>query len=78
MKRGVTPSLESLLRGAGPRQPRPEEPESFRSFGATELYCPKCNIAMPVREKMLLVLPGGDLYDYTCTRCGTVLGKKQG
>lgn len=70
--------LNPFMPGTMPRRPQTEQAESFRSFAASELYCPKCKVAMPVREKMLLVLPGGDLYDYTCSRCGTVLGKKQG
>lgn len=50
--------------------------ESFKSFGASQLYCAKCKKAMPVREKLLLTLPNGDLYDYLCTGCGSSLGTK--
>jgi hypothetical protein len=32
---------------------------------------------MPVRKKLLLILPGGDLYDLICTGCGESLGKKE-
>ena len=31
---------------------------------------------MPVRERLLLVLPDGDLYDYSCQRCGSSVGSK--
>ena len=31
---------------------------------------------MPVRKRLLLVLPGGDKYEYVCTRCGSVCGDK--
>jgi hypothetical protein len=55
----------------------PEKEESFRDFSASELYCPKCGHSMPVRQKMLLVLPGGELYDYTCARCGTSVGTRR-
>lgn len=50
--------------------------ETYSDFDATELYCPKCKRAVPVRKKLLLVLPGGDKYDYTCTYCGTSVGDK--
>jgi len=32
---------------------------------------------MPVREKLLLVLPGGNLFEYLCTKCASSLGTKQ-
>ena len=31
---------------------------------------------MPVRERLLLVLPDGDLYEYLCQQCGSSLGSK--
>ena len=31
---------------------------------------------MPVRERLLLVLPDGDLYDYLCQGCGSSVGSK--
>ncbi len=54
-----------------------EETGQFRDLHATELYCPKCRCAMPVKERMLLVLPDGDLYQYYCTGCGTSVGEKK-
>ena len=50
--------------------------EQFRNFTASELYCPKCNTSQPVREKLLLVLPSGELYEFLCRRCATSLGKR--
>jgi hypothetical protein len=50
--------------------------QQFDSFIASELYCPKCGVAQPVREKLLLVLPTGELYEYLCSRCATSLGKR--
>ncbi|MCS7090799.1 MAG: hypothetical protein RMN51_09255 [Verrucomicrobiota bacterium] len=50
-----------------------------RQFGdltATELYCPQCGRAQPVRERVLLVLPEGQLHDFVCTRCGSSLGTR--
>ncbi len=31
---------------------------------------------MPVRKKLLLVLPSGNKYDYVCAECGTPVGAK--
>jgi hypothetical protein len=31
---------------------------------------------MPVRERLLLVLPEGEKYEYLCARCGTSVGDK--
>ena len=50
--------------------------ESYRDFDATELFCPKCKRATPVRRRLLLVLPGGEKYDYMCAFCGTSVGDK--
>jgi len=51
-------------------------PEQFGSFIASELYCPKCKKSQPVRERLLLLLPTGELHEYLCTRCGTSLGER--
>jgi hypothetical protein len=32
---------------------------------------------MPVRERLLLILPDKDLYDYLCTGCGDSLGERE-
>jgi hypothetical protein len=50
--------------------------ETFDQFNASLLYCSKCGQAMPVRQRLLLVLPDGELYDYTCQRCNTSVGSK--
>jgi hypothetical protein len=31
---------------------------------------------VPVRKKLLLILPEGDEYEYLCTRCGSSVGIK--
>jgi hypothetical protein len=49
---------------------------SYKDFDATELFCPNCKRAVPVRKRLLLVLPNGDKYDYTCRFCGTSVGDK--
>jgi hypothetical protein len=50
--------------------------QQFGNFTASELYCPKCKTAQPVREHLLLVLPSGELYEFRCSNCGTSLGKR--
>lgn len=55
---------------------RPPPTSDFRDLRATELYCPRCRGPRPVRESLLLVLPEGDLHEYTCAACGESLGKR--
>jgi hypothetical protein len=50
--------------------------EQFGNFTASELYCPKCRSAQPVRERLLLVLPTGELHEFVCAKCATSLGKR--
>lgn len=52
-------------------------PQQFGAFTASELYCPKCKRSQPVREKLLLVLPGGELHEYLCSECATSLGERE-
>lgn len=58
------------------RQPQTDQEASFEEFEATELYCPKCGRAVPVRKSLLLVLPDGDKYEYRCQHCGYTVGDK--
>jgi hypothetical protein len=51
--------------------------EQFGSFTASELYCPKCRVSQPVREKLLLILPSGELHEYLCRNCDTSLGERK-
>jgi hypothetical protein len=48
----------------------------FKEFDATELYCPRCRRAVPVRKRLLLVLPEGDKYEYRCAVCSESVGTK--
>jgi hypothetical protein len=50
--------------------------ESYKDFDATELFCPRCRRAVPVRKRLLLILSEGEKYDYTCVFCGTSVGDK--
>lgn len=49
----------------------------FESLRASSLYCRRCGRAMPVRERLLLVLPDRELYDYRCTGCADSLGQRE-
>lgn len=50
--------------------------DSFQEFEASSLFCARCKRATPVRKKLLLVLPTGNKYDYTCSVCGAQVGGK--
>ena len=50
--------------------------QTFDQFKAALLYCNTCRKAMPVRERLLLILPDGELYDYTCQGCNSSVGSK--
>jgi hypothetical protein len=52
------------------------EPGQFEELQASALFCPRCQTARPVRERLLLVLPDGELYEYLCAACGTSVGKR--
>jgi hypothetical protein len=60
----------------GARPGRRDENKQFERLQATQLYCPKCKEATPVRERLLLVLPEGDKYEYLCAYCGTSVGDR--
>ena len=62
---------------------RPGRPNSATSpqsaydqFEASELFCPRCRRAVPVRKRLLLILPDGDKYEYLCAQCSSSLGTK--
>ena len=49
----------------------------FGDFTASEIYCPKCKRSQPVRERLLLVLPSGELHEYFCAQCGASVGTRK-
>jgi len=55
----------------------PQQQSQFENFTASTLYCEKCRAATPVREKLLLVLPDREIFDYLCTECGSSVGKRE-
>lgn len=50
--------------------------EAFAQFEASVLFCPRCRRAVPVRKRLLLILPEGEKYEYLCTLCSESLGSK--
>ena len=54
----------------------PQKQPAFEQFEASSLFCPRCRQAVPVRKRLLLVLPDGDKYEYLCAHCSTSLGTK--
>ena len=55
----------------------PDEQKQFEDLEASWLFCPTCERAMPVRKRLRLVLLDKELFDYLCTGCGSVVGKKE-
>jgi hypothetical protein len=51
--------------------------KQFDSFRASSLFCPRCQKAQPVTERLLLILPDGELFEYVCQFCWTQLGKRK-
>ena len=55
----------------------PRSRKDFEDLEASQLYCPICERAMPVRKRLLLVLLDREISDYVCAGCGTPIGKKE-
>jgi hypothetical protein len=51
--------------------------QQFENFTASTLYCEKCRATMPVRERLLLILPDREIFDYLCTGCGSSVGQRE-
>lgn len=51
--------------------------QQFENFRAAQLYCAKCGGPREVRERLLLVLPDKEIYDYLCTGCASSLGTRE-
>jgi hypothetical protein len=59
------------------RTPDPRSSDSFEDFQASVLMCPRCRAPRPVRERLLLVLPDGELHEYLCSGCGASAGTRR-
>lgn len=61
-----------------PGRRRPQgAPDSFQEFQASVLFCGRCKAPREVRQRLLLVLPDGELYEYLCSACGDQVGKRK-
>jgi len=60
-----------------PRPPARPRAQQFEEPQASVLFCGRCRAPQPVRERLLLVLPDGELYEYLCTACGESVGKRK-
>lgn len=49
----------------------------FEDLRASELHCPRCRRLRAVRERLLLVLPNGEIHAYRCAACGDTLGTRE-
>jgi len=69
--------MEELKKSAYSRRSHPRKtPQQFEELEASSLFCARCKEAVPVRKKLLLVLPEGDKFEYLCTKCGNPVGSK--
>jgi hypothetical protein len=50
--------------------------DAFEQLEASLLFCPKCREAVPVRKRLLLILPQGNKFEYLCSRCASICGDK--
>ncbi len=51
--------------------------QQFENFTASSLYCEKCKTAMPVHQRLLLILPDKEIYDYLCSGCASSVGQRE-
>jgi hypothetical protein len=52
----------------------PQRRPAFQRMEASLLACPKCKVAVPVRKRLLLILPEGNKYEYICPQCASTCG----
>lgn len=55
----------------------PNTAGAFEEFQASLLFCGRCRAPQPVRERLLLVLPDGELHEYLCATCGASVGSRK-
>lgn len=59
-----------------PMQRDPRSTPAYGELEASELFCPTCRRAQRVRQRLLIVLPTGNKYEYRCETCGSSVGEK--
>ena len=62
------------MRPPGHERPRARQ---FEDLQASVLFCARCRVPQPVRERLLLILPDGELHEYLCSVCGDSVGKRK-
>jgi hypothetical protein len=60
-----------------PGAPGGQERGDFEALQASVLFCNRCRAPQPVRERLLLVLPDGELNEYLCAACGSSVGSRK-
>jgi hypothetical protein len=60
-----------------PPGPNGQPPGDFEGLHASVLFCNRCRAPRPVRERLLLVLPDGELNEYLCQACGSSVGSRK-
>lgn len=68
--------FKDVMRQSGMPNRQAQKPGMYKDFDATELYCPRCKRAVPVKKRLLLVLPDGEKYEYRCVFCAESVGSK--
>jgi hypothetical protein len=68
--------MKGKIRSSRPSPAAQKAEPSYGQFEASALFCSRCRRAVPVRKRLLLVLPDGDKYEYLCTYCSNSLGTK--
>lgn len=51
--------------------------KQYSDLTTSSLFCRRCNRAVPVRQRLLLILPDGELHEYRCRYCFESLGTKK-
>ena len=59
------------------RPSRGPGPGAFKDLQASVLFCNRCRSPRRVRERLLLVLPDGELNEYLCGACGASVGTRK-
>ncbi len=73
----MRPRRPSAPAGAGPRRAAAEPTPDFEELQASVLFCNRCRLPRPVHERLLLVLPDGELHEYLCAACGASVGTRK-
>jgi hypothetical protein len=59
------------------RPPDSRARQDFEELQASVLFCSRCSAPRPVRDRLLLLLPDGELREYLCGACGASVGSRR-